>query len=72
MAGNVINRVRLGLRRGGGEVVHYDDGCGVRDRTAHRSLRSDKDFEKAHDEGTNLGVRSSLTGRIVCNRNGDN
>ena len=54
MSGNVINRVRLGLRRVGGEVVHYDDGCGGGDRTAHRRPRSDKGFEEAHDEGTSL------------------
>jgi len=62
----------LGLRQGGGKVVPYDDGCGMSDRTAHRRTRSDTGFETAHDEGTNLGGRFSLTGRIVCIRNGDN
>lgn len=44
---------RLEFRRGGAGVPR-DDGRGWCERTVHRRLRSDKGFETAHGERTNL------------------
>ena len=48
-----VTGCRLEFRRGGAGVP-YGDGRGWCERTAHRRSRSDKDFETANGEGTNL------------------
>jgi hypothetical protein len=49
----MTNRAQLEFRRGGAGVL-CDGVRGWCERTAHRRPRSDKGFETAHSEGTNL------------------
>ena len=55
MSGNRdLPQVPVQIARYGGADVLCDDGRGWRERTADRRPRSDKGFETAHGEGTNL------------------
>ena len=49
-----LPQVPVQIARCGGADVLCDDGRGWRERTADRRPRSDKGFETAHGEGTNL------------------